>query len=280
MNTSQSRADALLTIAGHDSTNGAGITKDLEVFSFFDFFGLSAPTALVIQGPLGARSIHPVASEVLSDMLEEAEKAFHVNGIKIGVIPDVPQINVIIRFLERHKDAFIVLDPVFTAKNGLPLITESGVQALKYGVFPFASCITPNLDETELLLGHKISTVEHMKQAAIDLSEMGPEAVIVKGGHLQGDPVDVLFDGSDMSIFEKKRVHKTIHGTGCLFSSTLLSFCALGYSMREALIAAEAQMEAYINESFQPHSEGYSYVSPGIGSFKKGPVSRVEYGAQ
>jgi hydroxymethylpyrimidine/phosphomethylpyrimidine kinase len=269
MNTSQSCTNVLLTIAGHDVTNGAGITKDLEVFSFFGFFGLSAPTAFVIQGPFGARSIYPIAPEILSNMLEEAEKAFTVKGIKIGVIPDIPQISVIMSFLERHKDAFVVLDPVFAAKNGLPLITESATQVLKEGMFPYTDCITPNLDETELLLSHKISTVEHMKQAAIDLSKMGPKAVIVKGGHLQGDPVDVLFDGLDISVFEKKRVHKTVHGTGCLFSSAVLSFCVLGNSVKEALGAAEGQIEAFIKESFQPHSEGYFYVSPGISGLKR-----------
>jgi hydroxymethylpyrimidine kinase/phosphomethylpyrimidine kinase len=268
MNTSTSHAHAILTIAGHDSTNGAGITKDLEVFSFFGLFGLSAPTAFVIQGPQGAHAIHPVSAEILSNMLEETEKAYTIKGIKLGVIPDIPQIDTIKRFLERHRDAFVVHDPVFAAKNGLSLITKKGSQVLKEELLPLVNCITPNLDEAGLLLDRKITNVVQMKQGAIDLSEIGPKTVIMKGGHLQGDPVDVLFDGIEFSFFEKKRVNKTVHGTGCLFSSTVLSFCMLNYSIKEALVAAEAQMETYIKESFQPHSESYYYVSPGIGGAK------------
>jgi hydroxymethylpyrimidine kinase/phosphomethylpyrimidine kinase len=261
METSTTGADAVLTIAGHDGTNGAGITKDLEVFSHFGLFGVSAPTALVIQGPRGVRSIRSIDAEILSDMLGEIEKAFTLKGIKIGVVPDVLQIRAVAAFLERHRSAVVVFDPVMAAKNGLTLMTDSGRKVLKETLLPLVSCITPNLDETELLLDRKITDVEQMKEAAMDLSKMGPQSVIVKGGHLQGDPVDVLYDGIDTTVFEKRRIDKTVHGTGCLFSSTVLCYCVLGYSMMEAVFATEAKMEAYIESSFQPHSDGYSYVS-------------------
>jgi len=254
----------VLTIAGHDLSHGAGITKDLEVFSSLGLQAVSVPTSFVVQGPEGATAIEPVPMGVFSQMLEKAGEAFPLSGIKIGVLADGPHVEGVARFLAGRRGIPVVLDPVMAAKTGLRLITDEGLKALVERLLPLASSVTPNIDEAEVLVKEKIGSAHAMERAARAISEMGPAHVFLKGGHLAGRPVDLLFDGEEMTRHEKERREKAVHGTGCLFSSLLLSFAVMGYPAKEAFFETERLMERLVNESCQPREGGYFYAFPGL----------------
>jgi hydroxymethylpyrimidine kinase/phosphomethylpyrimidine kinase len=251
----------VLSIAGHDCSNGAGITKDLEIFAHLGLFGLSAPTAFVIQGPCGVRDVQAVDIRVFSDILEEVGKGFSLKGIKIGVVPDQEHLRAIVSFLRRNPDVFVVLDPVFSAKNGTSLITGKGLETVRNELLPLIDCLTPNLDEASLLLGRTVSDESSMENAAHEIAEMGPDAVVLKGGHLEGDPCDVLVDGTLTTFYRRRRIEKVVHGTGCIFSSALLSFHVRGSGLKDAFLSAERFVGRLIEKSFQPVKDGYHYAS-------------------
>lgn len=255
---------ALLTIGGHDPSHGAGITKDLEVFSVHGCHGVSVPTSFVVQGPGGVSSVDTVPLGLFAEMLQRIGEDFTLAGVKIGVLADELHAEIAAEFLSACVEAPVVLDPVVAAKNGSRLITEEGVGAITERLLPLTTCLTPNLEEAQLLLGRKIDGVRAMEQAARDLVAMGPRSVVIKGGHLDGDPVDVLFDGTDVLTYGKKRIERTVHGTGCIFSSCLLSFLAKGYPMKAAFFETELAMERLIGASRQPGEEGYFYAFPGV----------------
>lgn len=253
----------LLTIGGHDLSNGAGITKDLEVFSAYGCHGLSVPTSFVVQGPGGVSSVDTVSIGLFAEMLQRAGEDFALSGVKIGALADELHLEIVAEFLDACVDAPVVLDPIVQAKNGSRLITDEGITAMVERLLPLVTCLTPNLEEAGILLGKKVDGVRAMGRAAKDLAAMGPHSVVVKGGHMSGDPVDVLFDGADVLTHTRKRVGRTVHGTGCLFSSCLLSFLAYGFPPREAFMETERAMDRLIEGSTQPAEGGYFYAAPG-----------------
>ena len=173
-------------------------------------------------------------------------------------------------FLAGREKLFVVLDPVIAAKNGTRLVTDDGITAMKERLFPLTTCLTPNLEEARLLLGAGIDGIGSMEAAAQDLVHMGPQSVVLKGGHLPGDPVDLLFDGRETTRYEKKRIERVVHGTGCIFSSALLALVARPYPMKEAFLETEQIMEKLIMESARPGSDGYFYAFPGISASQAG----------
>ncbi len=265
----------VLTIAGHDLTNGAGITKDLEVFSSLGLHGLSVPTSFVIQGPHGVDKPVSVPPDHFSVMLEKAGASFPLSGIKIGVLPDRPHVEKTAEFLARHQGIPVALDPVISAKNGIRLISDEGLRALVECLLPLGLCLTPNLDEAEALIGRRVEGVDEMEAAARAISAKGPKQVILKGGHLAGPPVDLLFDGNRSTTYTRGRVDKTVHGTGCIFSSALLGFMARGYPVAEAFFEAERLMDRLLPESRQPDEASYSYAFPGHGTSRDAEKWRI-----
>jgi hydroxymethylpyrimidine/phosphomethylpyrimidine kinase len=254
----------VLTIAGHDLSHGAGITKDIEVFSSQGFHALSVPTSFVIQGPMGAASLNPVPLPLFTEMLQRVQSDFRVDGIKIGVAADAAHVERIIDFISGCGDAIVVLDPIISAKNGLKLITDEGFEVMVKALLPLASCITPNLDEARTLVPIARDDRKAMEQAARAISGMGPKGVILKGGHRKGDPVDLLFDGQLVTAFERKRVEKVVHGTGCIFSSFLLSFLVSGDPLKEAFLNTEEVMGRLLAKSCRPAQKGYFYAVPAL----------------
>lgn len=254
----------VLTIAGHDLSHGAGITKDLEVFASAGLHGLSVPSALVIQGPLGASRVEPVPVGVFVEMIERARDAFPLSGVKVGVLPDAPHVEAVARLMADLLDVPFVLDPVIAAKNGLRLITEAALSALVGALLPLGPSVTPNIDEAEAISGEKIDGPDAMERAARAIFAKGPRHVIVKGGHLAGAPADLLFDGTVATRYERKRVDCVVHGTGCLFSSSLLARLAAGYPVGEAFIETERLLDRLFFDAFMPTEGGYHYADPGI----------------
>ena len=254
----------ILTIAGYDPSSGAGVTKDLDVFFSLGLHGLSVPAATVAQGPSGVEAVYSTPVEQFSFMLGMTGRGTRIDGIKIGVVWDEAHLREIASFIEGQGGIPVVIDPVLSAKNETPLITPEGLRYLIENVFPLAAAVTPNIPEASLITGNRINSVEDMKEAAQAVHRMGPRSVIVKGGHLEGEPVDVLFDGKDFSLFRKPRRNRQVHGTGCTFSSALAAFLVRGYPVKEAFLACQEHMARMLNESYRIDEEGYFYSSAGL----------------
>jgi hydroxymethylpyrimidine kinase / phosphomethylpyrimidine kinase / thiamine-phosphate diphosphorylase len=254
----------ILTIAGYDPSSGAGITRDLDVFFSLGLHGLSAPTATVIQGPLGVSALHPTPLPQFTSMLDVSRAGIDLSGVKIGVVWDEPYCMEIASFLSERPHIPVVIDPISQAKNDTPLVTGKGFSSLITALFPLAAAVTPNITEASAITGRKIDGPEDMKEAARAILGKGPRAVIIKGGHLEGEPMDLLFDGDDFVFHRKRRVHKTVHGTGCMFSSAIASFLAHGYPLKVAFFATQDFMTSMLNESYRIDDKGYFYSSSGI----------------
>jgi len=260
----------VLAVGGLDPSNGAGITKDIEIFAAMGLHAVSVPTSLVVQGPKGVESTSIVPPEVFSAMLLRIGEDFVLSGVKVGVLTDTYHVERVGEFLAALEKIPVVLDPVMAAKNGRRLITDDGLEAMKKYLFPAATCLTPNLEEAQALLNEPIDSPETMERAAKKLSRMGPLSVLLKGGHLTGEPIDLLFDGQNVLMHRKERIGKTVHGTGCMLSATLLAFLALGYPVGEAFLETEQAMQAIISASSQPVEDGYFYGYPGVEAARDG----------
>ncbi|MCX8023401.1 MAG: hydroxymethylpyrimidine/phosphomethylpyrimidine kinase [Syntrophorhabdaceae bacterium] len=250
----------LLTIAGYDPSSGAGITMDVEIFASFGFHGLSIPTSLVIQGPKGVNDIYPVPYPQFIQMVDVID-GLAIDGIKIGVLLNEAYGEIVWELLKR-KDTFSVIDPVISAKNGMRLLSDRGIESMKTMLFPLADVVTPNIEEASILTGIEVRTIDHMKMAAVAIKEMGPKSIVIKGGHIDGDPVDLFFDGSEFYMNKKKRLDKAVHGTGCIFSSLMLSYAVAGLNTKEAFFETSQAMERLFQSCYRIDRDGYFYVSP------------------
>ena len=263
----------LLTIAGFDPSSGAGITKDLDVFFSLGMHGISVPTCIVNQGPGGVTGIYPVPPEQFLYMLEEVAGETRIDGIKIGVMWDESHVEILSEFIRRlseDKNIPVVLDPVISAKNNTRLLTDRGLKKLIDSILPLATVITPNIDEARLITGTKIECLNDMKACAEKILNMGPtNAVVVKGGHLEGEPIDLLYDGNEFMTWQKERIDREVHGTGCTFSAALLIFLVQNYSLKEAFIASEKFMLDSLKDSYRIDEGGYFYMSSALMNSRK-----------
>ncbi len=260
---------SVVSIAGFDASSGAGVTRDVDTFFSFGFHGIAVPTCTVIQGPRGVERIKPSSGGLFRDTLKAATRGVDIGGIKIGVLCNEACVKETARFITSHKGLPVVLDPVFAAKNSVPLISERGIAACRSMLFGKTTILTPNADEAAIITGEKVRTVDEATRAAKNILSLGPRAVIVKGGHLAGDPVDVFFDGIDLLLYEKKRLNASIHGTGCSFSSILICSLARGSSPRDSFLAAEGAMELLLGSRYRIDAEGYYYVSSARGGVRE-----------
>lgn len=253
----------ILTIAGYDPSSGAGIVRDMDIFFSLGIHGLSIPTCTVVQGPQGVTGVYRTPMKEFREMIALMGKDLPFHGVKVGVGCDASYIREIAELLQ-NKKVLLVIDPVMTAKNGTELITENGLRALIKHLFPLATVVTPNITEASYLSSVQIKTIDDMKEAALSIFKAGPKAVIVKGGHLKGDPIDIFYDGREFAQWKKKRINRTVHGTGCSFSSLVISFLVLGYALKDAFLASEDLMEETLRASYRIDKKGYFYMSTGI----------------
>jgi hydroxymethylpyrimidine kinase/phosphomethylpyrimidine kinase len=253
----------ILTIAGYDPSSGAGIVRDMDTFFSLGIHGLSIPTCTVVQGPKGVTGIYRTPIKEFKAMVAIMGKDLPLHGVKVGVACDAPYVREIAALLKK-KEIPLVIDPVTAAKNGTELITKAGFMALVKSLFPLATVVTPNIAEASHICGVKIKTIDDMKEAARSIIKTGPKAVIVKGGHLKGDPIDIFYDGTEFIQRKKKRIKREVHGTGCSFSSLIVSFLVLGYCLKDAFFASEDAMEEILKTSYRIDKKGYFYMSTGI----------------
>lgn len=252
---------SLLSIAGFDASSGAGIVRDADTFFSCGFHAITVPTCTVVQGPAGVKRIESSPEELFRDTLDAATAGVTIKGVKIGVLCNELHVRMTARFLAKRKNIPVILDPVFAAKNGIALISDKGRAVCIDLLFKKITVVTPNADEASFITGTKVSTVKAAKKAAEKIHSLGPQAVVVKGGHMEGDPVDVLFDGREFHLYKKERIPRSIHGTGCSFSSTLACLLASGYPLPEAFMATQEHLKRLFESSYRIDRKGHFYVS-------------------
>ena len=228
----------VLTIAGSDSGGGAGIQADLKTFSALGCYGMTAITALTAQNTVGVQGIHAVPAAFLKAQLQSVIEDIGVDAVKIGMLHAPEIVEVVAWAIDHYQLRNVVLDPVMVATSGDKLIAQETVQVLVRDLFPRVGVITPNLDEAAWLLGRPIADVNSLAPAAQDLLDMGAQAVLLKGGHLQGDElVDLLVQASHspMRLASSRIASVNVHGTGCTLSSAIAAHLALGHALQDAV---------------------------------------------
>ena len=226
----------ILTIAGSDSGGGAGIQADLKTITVLGSYGMSAITALTAQNSVGVQGVHPVPIDFIKLQMESVITDFGVDAAKTGMLSTPEIVLAVAEQLRRYKVELLVVDPVMVAKSGDVLLSEAARVTMREELLPLAHVVTPNLPEASELCGFPVEDLDTMKEAARKIRKLGPRFVVVKGGHLEGDAVDVLFDGESFQTFETPRLsNRNTHGTGCTFSAALATFLGQGFTTPEAV---------------------------------------------
>lgn len=238
----------VLTIAGSDSSGGAGIQADIKTITVHKMYAMSAITALTAQNTTGVSGIFDVTSEFVAEQLDCIFGDIFPDSVKIGMVSSAKIIEAIAERLTHYNAKNIVVDPVMVATSGSRLMQSDATNALVEKLFPLATVITPNLDEAQVLCGFDITTEAEMETAARAIYEKCGKAVLVKGGHLCEDAVDILCIGGKISRFCEKRIdNPNTHGTGCTLSSAIACNLAAGYSVEEAIRRAKAYLTGALN---------------------------------
>ena len=226
----------VLTIAGSDSSGGAGIQADLKTMIMNGVFGMSAVTALTAQNTIGVSGILAVDGDFLRRQIDAVFEDIVPDAVKIGMLSSPECMKAVAGKLAQYKPAHIVIDPVMFAKNGDPLMNPASVGTLIETVLPFAEVLTPNVPEAQYLADMEIRTPEDMEEAARRIYAKGCRNVLVKGGKNIAGAVEVLFDGETCHRIENEQINTTsTHGPGCTLSSAIASNLALGHSVPEAV---------------------------------------------
>ena len=240
----------VLSIAGFDPSSGAGIAADLKSFAAHGCYGVTAVTALTIQNTQGVFALYPTEPAVLKDTIAALLADGHVKAIKVGMLGNRANAEVVNEIFESNPALPSVLDPVFRSSSGRDLADVPCQEYVREQLIRRASVITPNLFEASAMTGLRVENQEAMKAAARRLVEMGARAVVVTGGHLD-KAVDVLCDGSGIEVFVGDRVKpENTHGTGCTFSSAIAANLALGRQLRDALVLAKAYVTEAIRKAY------------------------------
>lgn len=241
----------LLTIAGSDSCGGAGIQADLKTFSAHETFGMSVITAVTAQNTEGVFAVQDISPDIIQKQIEVIFDDISVDGVKIGMVSKTETIKIIAETLSKYSVQNLVVDPVMVSKSGFHLLQPEAKEALIKHLLPMATVVTPNLPEAEVITGLEINTIEDMKKAAELIYKMGPKYVLVKGGHLEGEAVDILYDGTVFTYYNSPRINtKNTHGTGCTLSSAIAANLGKGLSIAEAIDQAKNYITIAIENSF------------------------------
>ena len=240
-----------LTIAGSDSSGGAGIQADLKTFSAFGVYGASAITALTAQNTIGVRKVADLDPEFVAAQIDAVMDDLPVAAAKTGMLSREAVIEAVAGCVRERRISNLVVDPVMVAASGDLLLAPGAVAAMREHMFPLAAVVTPNLRETEILLGREdVKDRAAMRRAAIDLVRIGVRAALITGGALEGDEaIDVLFDGHEVHEFTGARRGKRAHGAGCTLSAGIAAGLARGASLIEAIGTAKDYVGRAIEQS-------------------------------
>lgn len=262
--------DTALTIAGSDSSGGAGIQADIKTMMANGVYAMSAVTALTAQNTTGVTGIMNVTPDFLGKQLDAVFTDIFPDAVKIGMVSEEELIEVIAEKLEKYGVKNVVLDPVMVATSGAKLISDSAIDALQKRLFPLASIVTPNIPEAEVLTGRKIESAEDMEAAAQMIYDKFHCAVLLKGGHQIHDANDLLCQESGMTWFTGKRIdNPNTHGTGCTLSSAIASNLAKGKTLADSVEQAKNYLSLALADMLD--------LGTGSGPMNHGFAVRGEY---
>ena len=236
-----------LSIAGSDCSGGAGIQADLKTFSAHGVFGMTVITSVVAENTFRVTDYQDIRPDIIEKQIDDVFEDIPPDAVKVGMLSCRETIFAVAGKFQEWKPRNIVVDPVMYAKNGSALMEESAISTLISEVVPLADLITPNIPEAEKMARMAIKNHDDMRQAAKLIHTMGCRAVVVKGGHSDGDPIDILFNGNEFFEYHACRINtKNTHGTGCTFSSAIASNLALGFSVHMSVEKAKDYINAAI----------------------------------
>jgi hydroxymethylpyrimidine/phosphomethylpyrimidine kinase len=240
---------SVLTIAGSDSSAGAGIQADLKTFAALGVYGTCAITAITAQNTLGVSAVQEMPPGIVAAQIDAVVTDIRPDAVKTGMLASAPIIEVVAAKVREHGLPNLVVDPVMVAKSGDRLLREDAVAALRELLLPLAAVVTPNLPEAEALTGRPVQSEEDVRRAAEEIVRLGARAVVVKGGHrVSPDAVDVLYDGKAFREYSAPRVETTsTHGTGCTFASAIAACLARGMPLADAV----GEAKAYLTEALR-----------------------------
>jgi hydroxymethylpyrimidine/phosphomethylpyrimidine kinase len=240
----------VLSIAGSDCSGGAGIQADLKTFSAHGVFGMTAVTSVVAENTVRVIEYQDIRPDIIEKQIDAVFEDIPPGAVKVGMLSCTQTMLAVAGKLREWNPHNVVIDPVMYAKNGAPLMEMDAISTLIKEVVPLGDVITPNIPEAEKMSGLAIKTHDDMREAARVIHAMGCRAVVVKGGHIEGDATDILFDGSAFYEFPSPRIDtKHTHGTGCTFSSAIAANLALGLPLNKAVENAKAYINTAITHA-------------------------------
>jgi hydroxymethylpyrimidine kinase/phosphomethylpyrimidine kinase len=256
-----------LTIAGSDSGGGAGIQADLKTFSALGVYGMTVITAVTAQNTVRVDGVEGIPARFVGLQFESVLTDLGVDGAKTGMLFNSAIVFTVAEKLRENRIPYLVVDPVMVAKGGSSLLEKEAVHAVKNNLIPLATLVTPNIPEAELLAGMSIESIPAMEDAAYRIADLGCEAVLLKGGHLPGDALDILVFEGHCHRFSSPRIDTpNTHGTGCTYSAAILSFLIQGIPLVRSVLLAKQYVTAAIEKAF-PLGKGHGplnhFVSPG-----------------
>ena len=251
-----------LTIAGSDPSGGAGIQADLKTFHQFGVYGEAVVTLITVQNTVRVSRVVVLPPELILEQIEAVLEDIPPAAAKTGALGSAEMVEAVARAAEAFRFPLVV-DPVMVSKHGLPLLPEAAAHAVRQHLLPRAALVTPNLPEAEALTGIAIRGIEEMRAAAVRIHAMGARAVLIKGGHLETEATDLLFDGANWREFPAPRIAtRHTHGTGCTYSAAITAGLASGLPLGEAV----ARAKLFIQRAIQ--------TNPGLGQ-GCGPVNHL-----
>jgi hydroxymethylpyrimidine/phosphomethylpyrimidine kinase len=240
-----------LTIAGSDPTGGAGLQADLKVFRHFGVYGLSVVSAVTAQNTVGVDSLFPVDRNAFEKQLRILLSDIRPDAVKIGMLYSTWAVDFLAELFSRNEFGNIVIDPVTVSSSGMSLVDEGTLELIRSRLFPSSRVITPNIYEATVLTGVMIEGKGGMEEAARSLKSMGPEVVVITGGHLEGKATDLYFDGT-FHLVEGERIKGEYHGTGCAFSSAVTALLAIGHTPFESVRKANEFVRKAMEKAHRP----------------------------
>ena len=228
-----------LTIAGSDPTGGAGLQADLTMFKARGINGVSIVSVITAQNTKGVYTMYELPAGALSSQMTTLLNDIKPDALKTGMLYTADNVKIISENIQAYSLKNLVIDPVSVSSTGVSLADAGMIEALKRHLLPLSRVITPNIIEAEALSGIDIHNNKDVKEAAVRLRSLGPESVIITGGHMKGNAVDLLFDGEEFMSLENDKIDGEFHGTGCAFSAAITACLALGYSVKESFIEAK-----------------------------------------
>lgn len=237
------RYPTALSIAGSDSCGGAGIQADLKTFSAWGVYGMTVITAVTAQNTMSVRAVQAVDPNVLEEQLDAVFSDFTIDAVKTGMLNDRETVRLVIEAVDKYQPEWVVVDPVMVATSGSVLLKEDAMELVVNELLPRATLVTPNIPEAECILGRDIDKSNGEEMAMRLVEEKHLNAVLLKGGHWDGEDSDDLFyvrNGKQPSFFRKKKIETSnTHGTGCTLSAAITAGLALGLDLHEAIAHAE-----------------------------------------